>query len=65
MGGRFGDLIMPAYKLIKDPYYGKTNAVRITRDNGIVSTVPFDPLNRDYQEYLEWINEGNTPEASD
>ena len=27
--------------------------------------IPFDPQNRDYQEYLEWIEAGNTPEASD
>ena len=24
--------------------------------------IPFDGGNRDYQEYLEWLSEGNTPE---
>ena len=25
--------------------------------------IPNDPRNSDYKEYLEWIDEGNTPEA--
>jgi hypothetical protein len=27
--------------------------------------IPFDPDNTDYQKYLEWVAEGNTPEAAD
>ena len=37
------------------------NILRI-EDN---SFIPFDPANRDYQDYLDWVAEGNTPEESD
>ena len=31
-------------------------------DNAII---PFDSDNRDYQEYLEWVAEGNTPDPAE
>ena len=37
------------------------NILRI-EDNAFI---PFDSANKDYQEYLAWLAEGNTPQEAD
>ena len=37
----------------------------IENSNGSVTSIPFDPDNTDYQAYLKWVSEGNTPEQAD
>ena len=32
---------------------------------GMQISIPFNPDNTDYQAYLEWVSEGNTPEPAD
>ena len=54
----------PIYKLIKDPMIGVVNQVK-TQTDGIVTIIPFDEANTDYQSYLAWVAEGNTAEAAD
>ena len=40
----------------------EANGIKRLSDGAII---PFDPANTDYQEYLEWVAEGNTPEEAE
>jgi len=54
------------YKFFKLPDGTQADdAILKITSKGIISTVPFKEENTDYQEYLEWVAEGNTPEAAD
>lgn len=39
-----------------------SNIIVKIEEDGTQRSVPIDPANRDYREYLEWIALGNTPE---
>ena len=54
----------PIYKFIKSSITGENVAVEITQDNATLQ-IPFSNDNTDYQEYLEWVAEGNTAEEAD
>jgi hypothetical protein len=49
------------YKLQNNPYNQITSVSRLFDG----ATIPFDPDNTDYQAYLAWIKEGNTPLPAD
>jgi len=52
------------YKLLpNDPLTNQPiQSVKRIEDNAFI---PFDPANTDYQTYLKWLEEGNTPQPSD
>jgi hypothetical protein len=52
------------YKLIKNSRTQQVDVVNKVED-GKMFSIPFDPANTDYQAYLEWLAEGNTPEPAD
>ena len=54
---------MANYRLVNDPYAnGETSMILRLTDN---TWIPKCPGNRDYDEYLEWVAAGNTPEPAE
>ena len=52
------------YKKRKDFETGLESTDSIIRkEDG--ACIPFDSANIDYQAYLKWVEEGNTPDAAD
>ena len=51
------------YKLTNIPF-GQNKSITIIRlsDNAFI---PMDEANTDYQAYLKWVAEGNTPQSAD
>ena len=54
---------MFTYKKCPDhPLYGESQTIIRIEDN---AAIPMSEDNTDYQEYLAWVAEGNTPEPAD
>ena len=54
------------YKFYKaDPDLPEANNIMKLEDGKVVCYIPKAEGNTDYQEYLEWVAEGNTAEAAD
>jgi len=53
---------MTTYKLMNNYETGKPHAVFLVEQN---KYIPIAEDNTDYQAYLKWLEEGNTPEPAD
>jgi hypothetical protein len=51
------------YKKVKHPWTNEELEVIMRVADG--TCIPFDQSNTDYQQYLKWLAEGNTPEPAD
>jgi hypothetical protein len=47
------------YQIWNDPVSGQRAGVKRLSDGAFI---PLDPDNRDYAEYLAWVDAGNTPD---
>jgi hypothetical protein len=50
------------YKLFNDIKTGELSSVFNIETN---TSIPLNPANTDYQAYLKWLDEGNTPLPAD
>ena len=59
-------MIIDKVKKVNDYYTKEFDNYKVTYKNGIISNVPPDPDNQDYQRILEWEKtDGNTIEDAD
>ena len=65
LDGILHTLLLRSYKMYKIIINSITNETSVILRLEDYAFIPFDPANTDYQAYLKWVSEGNTPEPAD
>lgn len=53
------------YKTINTTLLNEVTPAQMVQRLSDNAFIPFDPANTDYQAYLKWLDEGNTPTPAD
>ena len=56
---------MTTYQLAPTDIITNASTGVLRTKDGVTCQIPFDPANTDYQKYLDWVAEGNTPTPAD
>ena len=51
------------YQYVRNELGNNVEGIIRRKSDGM--SIPFEPANSHYQEYLEWLAEGNTPEEAE
>ena len=53
------------YKLVNSRETNQLSSITKNDGSGVILSIPINTENTDYQTYLKWVAEGNTPEPAD
>ena len=53
------------YKLVNSRETNQLASITKNDGSGLILSIPINLENTDYQTYLKWVAEGNTPEPAD
>ena len=56
---------MTIYKFVRNEMTQEISYVKKVTGSDSYTIMPMNTDNKDYQEYLEWVAKGNTPEEAD
>ena len=53
------------YKIVNSRETNQLSSITKNDGSGVILSIPINTENSDYQQYLAWLEAGNTPEPAD